>query len=79
MTVRVKDGYLYVITTDNIEAPEKHSERSWFVVSQKPKSHNEYSHAVIYSKIYVNNKYDGCIYNNEVIKELEEMKNNIFV
>jgi len=78
MNIFRKGSTICLIKKNEAENMDKFIERCNFITSQKPINDKEYNKYVIYSNIYANNKYLKCEYSDNIMKELENMKKNLF-
>ena len=61
------------IDRSRTESDQMFYDRCTFIVNLDPKTESEYNQAVLYSNIYVNHKYLKCLYNSEIMNQLNKM------
>ena len=72
-----KSGVVYLPKKDEYETNEIFEKRKKFIAEMKPKNQKEYNRSLVLSKIIINILVIKCIYNENVMKEVQKIIKNM--
>jgi hypothetical protein len=72
-----KSGIVYLPKKDEDETNVNFEKRKKFIAEMKPKNQEEYNKSLVLSRIIINILFIKCIYNEDVMKKVQKMINNM--